>query len=148
MTPNMVPGGVCNEDGRQFWQPGRMGSQCFVGGLGRVRPRTGVDANQLSPVVGDNKIVFCEFETGERVYPARHDLGDAPRRKGMPGQNVLRKWSAKRNWPAKVCVAAPPQIVLCLGLFAVSEGQLSEVVVDFPQPSCVRRFVDVLHAPA
>src|SRR6266446_9912048 len=104
VTPNVVPVGVCNEDGRQFWQPGRMGSQCFVGGLGRVRPRTGVDANQLSPVVGDNKIVFCEFETGERVYPARHDLGDAPRRKGMPGQNVPPTWSSTLTLHATVRV--------------------------------------------
>src|SRR5712692_2416557 len=147
VSANVVPVGVCNEDRRQFRQTGRIPSQRFVGGLGGVRPRTGVDADQLSPIVRDDEIVFRELETGERVYPARHDLGNAPRRKSMPGQNVLRKRSAKRNWPIKVRVAASPHIVLCLDLLSVSEGQLSEVVVDFPQPPCLWRFVNVLHAP-
>jgi hypothetical protein len=47
----------------------------------------------------------------------------------------------------KVRVASPPQIVLGLGLFALGKSHLSEMIVDFPQPPRVRRFVDVLHAP-
>ncbi len=47
----------------------------------------------------------------------------------------------------KTLVAAPPEIVLRLGLFSRRESQLSEVVIDFPQPTRMRGFVGVLHAP-
>ena len=48
VSANMVPVGVGNEGGRQWRQAGRMRSQRFVGGLGRVRPRTGVNADRKS----------------------------------------------------------------------------------------------------
>ncbi len=67
--------------------------------------------------------------------------------KGVPGCNLFRKRSDQGNRPVKVFVAAPPQIVLRLRLFAVGESQLSKVVVDFPQPTCVRRLVGIFYTP-
>src|SRR5271163_3666934 len=81
---NVVPVGVRNEDGCQFREAGRVRSQRLVRNLGGIRSCTGVDADQLLPIIGNHKIVFCELETRERIYAAWHDLGDAPRRKGMP----------------------------------------------------------------
>src|SRR5712692_5650106 len=147
VAANVVPVGVRNEDGCQFRKAGGVRSQRLVRNLGGIRSCTGVDADQLPPIIGNHKIVFRELETRERIYAARHDLGDAPRRKGMPRSNVFRKRSDQRNRPVKTLVAAPPQIVLCLGLFPVSKCQLSEVVIDFPQPTRMRGFVSVFHAP-
>src|SRR5713226_305330 len=144
---NVVPMGVRNEDGCQFRKTGCVRSQRLVRNLGRIRSRTGVDADQLPPIIGNHKIVFRELEARERIYAARHDLGDAPWCKGVSRDDVFRKGSDQRNWPVETLVAAPPQIVLRLRLFAVDEGQLSEVIVDFPQPPCMRRLVGVFYAP-
>src|SRR5712691_8515078 len=65
----------------------------------------------------------------------------------MPRNDVFRKRSNQRNRPVKTLVATPPQIVLCFGLFPVGKSQLSEVVIDFPQPTRMRRFVSVCQAP-
>src|SRR6266404_4878356 len=62
MSANVVPVGVSDEDGREFRQTGRMSSERFVGGFGGVGPSPGVDANQLSPVVRDDEIVFSKLE--------------------------------------------------------------------------------------
>ena len=66
----------------------------------------------------------------------------------MPQSGVFRKRSDKCNRPVKTVVAAPPQIVLCLGLVPVSKSQLSEVVIDFPQPTRMRGSVSVFQAPS
>src|SRR5439155_5332688 len=100
-----------------------------------------------SPIVRYHKIIFGELETRERIYAARNDLSDAPRRKSVPRCDLLRKRGDQRNRPVKLFVATPPQIVLCFGLFSICEGQLSKVVVDFSQPPCVWSFVGVRHAP-
>src|ERR1700691_1269247 len=65
----------------------------------------------------------------------------------MPRSDVFRKRRDQGNRPVKTLVAAPPQIVLCLGLVPVSKSQLSEVVIDFSQPTRMRGFVSVFHAP-
>src|SRR6266446_1993436 len=89
VAANMVPVRVRNEDGCQFRKVGRVHSQCLVRNLGGIRSCTGVDADQLSSVVGNNEIVFRELETRERIYAARHDLGDAPWSKGMSRSDVF-----------------------------------------------------------
>src|SRR5207244_2528856 len=98
-------------------------------------------------IVRHHKIIFGELETRKRIYAARHDLGDAPRRKSVPGCDLFRKRRDQRNRPVKVPVATLPQIVLCLDLFSVYEGQLSKVVENFSQPPCVWRLVGICHAP-
>src|ERR1700693_6292239 len=65
----------------------------------------------------------------------------------MPRSDVFRERSDQGNRPVKTLVAAPPQIVLCLGLVSVSKSQLSEVVIDFSQPTRMRGFVSVFNAP-
>src|ERR1700693_787901 len=65
----------------------------------------------------------------------------------MPRSDVFRERSDQGNRPVKTLVAAPPQIVLCLVLVSVSKSQLSEVVIDFSQPTRMRGFVSVFHAP-
>src|SRR5229473_2229393 len=81
---NVVPVGVRNDDGCQFRKAGCVRAQRLVRNLGGIRSCTGVDTYQLSSVVRNHEIVFREFEARERIDAARHDLGDAPRRKGMP----------------------------------------------------------------
>src|SRR6266849_9488721 len=147
VTAHVVPVGVRNEDGRQYRQAGRVRSQGLEGSFGGFRPRTGINTDQLSSIVGNHEIVFGELETRERIYAARHDLGDAPRRKSVPGCDLFRKRRDQRNRPVKVPVATLPQIVLCLDLFSVYEGQLSKIVENFSQPPCVWRLVSVRHAP-
>jgi hypothetical protein len=115
--------------------------------LGQSQSRTRIDTDKFSPIVRHHKIIFGELETRERIYAARHDLGDAPGRKSMPGCNVFRKRRDQRNRSVKVPVATLPQIVLCLDLFSVYERQLSKVVENFSQPPCVWRLVSVRHAP-
>src|ERR1700676_3868535 len=89
VAANVVPVGVRNEDGCQFWKAGRVRSQCLVRNLGRVCSCTGIDTDQLPSIVGNDEVVFRELEARERVYAARHDLRDAPRRKGMPRSDVF-----------------------------------------------------------
>ena len=51
MSANVVPVGVRNEYGRQLRQARGLRTQRFVGSLGGVRPRTGVNADELSPIL-------------------------------------------------------------------------------------------------
>src|SRR5258707_15082301 len=48
LSANVVPMGMCNEDGGQFRQTSSVRTQRFVGRPGGVRPRAGVNADQLS----------------------------------------------------------------------------------------------------
>ncbi len=79
MSANVIPVGVCDENGGQFRQVGCIRSQRLIGGLRGVRARTRIDANQFSPIVGNHKIVFRELETRERVDAPGHNLADSPR---------------------------------------------------------------------
>src|SRR2546430_1908330 len=63
VAAHVVPVRVCNEDGCQFRKAGRVSSQCLVRNLGGIRSCTGVDADQLPPIVGNHKVVFRELET-------------------------------------------------------------------------------------
>src|SRR5262245_48019427 len=144
----VIPMGVRDENRRQFRQVGCIRSQCLVGGLGRVRSRARVDADQFLPIVRYHEIIFRELETRQRVYAARHYLTDASRDKCVSGCVLLRERSDERNRPIKVLVAALEKIVLRPGLVPLRDGKLSQMIVDFSQPSCMRRFVGVFQAPA
>src|SRR5262245_35388442 len=120
----------------------------MVGALSRVRARARIDADQFLPIVRHYEIVFRELETGQGIYAARHDLADAPWGKCVPGYDFLRKRRDQRNRSVKVFVAAPPKIVLRLGLVSLRDCELSQVIVNLPQPSCMRCFVSVFQAPA
>src|SRR5262249_12144264 len=62
---NVIPVGVRDENGRQFGQVGRVRSQCFEGGLSRVRARARIDTDQFLPILRHHEIVFRELETGQ-----------------------------------------------------------------------------------
>src|SRR5262249_57145423 len=100
--------------------------EALVGGPGRFRARASIDADQFQPIVRHHEIVFRELETGQGIYTARHDLADAPWGKCVPGCDFLRKWGDERNGPVKVFVAAPPKVVLRLGLASLRDGKLSQ----------------------
>jgi hypothetical protein len=63
VASDMVPMRVGNEDARQFGQAGDLRPQRLISGLGGIRPRTGIDTDQFSPVVRYHEVVFGEFET-------------------------------------------------------------------------------------
>ena len=79
MTADMVPVCVSNEHCCQRRQSRRKGLQRFVRAFGETRSRARVNTDQLMPVLGNNEVVFREFEAGQRVDAAGNDLGNAPR---------------------------------------------------------------------
>src|SRR6266404_428647 len=83
---DVVPVRMRDEDGGQLRQIGSVGAQCLVGGLCGVGAGSCIYSDQLSPVVGNDEIVFRELETRESIDPARNDLGDASRRECVPAQ--------------------------------------------------------------
>src|SRR5262249_53380514 len=91
-------------------------------------------------------IVFRELKTGQRVYAAGHDLADPPRDKRVPGCGFLRKRCDQRDRPVKILVAALAKIILRLALFSIRSSEVSQVIVDFPQPPRVRRPLGVWQA--
>src|SRR5215469_7578384 len=62
VTSHVVPMSVGNEDGRQWRQTRVLCLQCLIGGLRRIWPRAGIDANEFSPIVRNNEIVFGKLE--------------------------------------------------------------------------------------
>src|SRR6516165_12012107 len=108
MAADMVPVGVSNEHGCQRRQSWRKGLQRFVCTLCEVRSRPRVNADELMPVLGNNEVVFREFEAGQRVDATGNDLGNTPRRKRMTGGSVLRKRRCQCDRVIEVGVAAAP----------------------------------------
>src|SRR5215467_10535206 len=82
MTADMVPVCVSNEHSCQRRQSRRKGLQRFVCAFCEVRACARVNANELISVLGDHKIIFREFEAGQRVDTIGNDLCNAPRGKG------------------------------------------------------------------
>src|SRR6516165_1840832 len=62
VASHVVPVSVCYEDGRQWWQTRDLCMQCLIGGLCRILPRTGIDADEFSFIVRYNEIVFGKLE--------------------------------------------------------------------------------------
>src|SRR6516165_10311350 len=108
MTADMVPVGVSNEHGCQRRQPWRKGLQRFVCSSCEIRSRPRVNADELMPVLGNNEVVFREFEAGQRVDASGNDLGNTPRRKRMAGGSVLRKRRCQCDRLIEVGIAAAP----------------------------------------
>src|SRR5215472_9404911 len=137
MPAHMIPVRVRDEDGCQWGQLGRIRPQCLVSGPGRVRPGAGIDPDQLPPIVRHYEVVFRELKTREYEHATGNDFADAPRGEGMPGYDFLRKRSAEGDRPVEVFVAGALQIVLRPSRVAIRQGELSQVIVDSPQPSCM-----------
>src|SRR5215467_11669512 len=91
MSSDMVPVGMSNKHGCQRRQSWSVGLQSFIRNLYEIRTRARVNADELMPVLGNNEVVFREFEAGKRVHATGHDLGNAPRRKRMTGHFLLGK---------------------------------------------------------
>src|SRR5439155_15321294 len=105
---NVIPVGMRNEDRGQFRQTRRVRPQRFVGGLGRIGSRTGINRDKLLPILRDNEIVFRELKTRKCIHPARYGLGDALRRKSMAALTVFRERSHQHNRFVEVRIAAAP----------------------------------------
>src|SRR5215813_14019450 len=92
MTPDMIPVGVGNEHGCQWRQSRRKGLQRFVCAFCEVRARARVNADELISVLGDHKVIFREFEAGQRVDATGNDLCNAPGGKRMTRRALFGKW--------------------------------------------------------
>ena len=128
MTTDMVPVGVSNEHGCHRRQSWRKGLQRFVCTFGEVRSRARVNADELTPVLGNNEVVFREFETGESVDAAGYDLDNAPRRKRVPGGFVLRDFRAEK--PLFDAVIRQPGRRAQLSDLRRNPGRVALVVTD------------------
>src|SRR5215472_10272728 len=147
MTTDMVPVGVSNEHSCQRRQSWRKCLQRFVCTSCEVRSRARVNTDELTPVLGNNEVVFREFEAGQRIDASGNDLGDAPRRKRMTGGFVLRKWRCQCDCVIEVGIAAAPQVLLSLCFIAIIQREFAKVIVNFAQPCRMRRVVCMLKTP-
>src|SRR5215468_12302105 len=91
MTTDMVPVGVSNEHSCQRRQSWRKCLQRFVCTSCEVRSRARVNTDELTPVLGNNEVVFREFEAGQRIDATGNDLSNTPRRKRMTRVSVFGK---------------------------------------------------------
>src|SRR5215467_7177131 len=148
MTAHMVPVCVSNEQRCQRRQAGRKGLQRFVRTFCEIRPRARVNADELMPILGNNEVVFREFEARQRVDAAGKDLGNAPRCKRMTGGFVLRKRRCQGDRVIEVGIAAAPQVLLSLCCVAIIQGKSAKMLINFAQPSRMRRFVCMLKTPS
>jgi hypothetical protein len=81
---------------------------------------------ELMPVLGNNEVIFREFEAGQRVHATGNDLGNAPRRKRMTGGFVLRKRRCQCDGMIEIRIAASPQVLLCLCCIAIIQRAASK----------------------
>src|SRR5262249_24400586 len=89
LSADVVPVRVGDEDGGQLRQIRSVGVQRLVSGFCRVGARSGIDPDQLLPIVGDHEIVFGELETGEHINPPGYNFGYAARGKRVTEQSVF-----------------------------------------------------------
>src|SRR5262249_35571686 len=147
MTPDMIPVCVCNEHGCQWRQSRRKGLQRFVCAFCEVRACARVNADELTSVLGNHKVIFREFEAGQRVDTTGNDFCNAPRGKRMTRGSVFGKWCCQCDRVIEVGIAAAMEILLRLCCIASVQSEFAEMMVDFAQPSRMRRFVCVLETP-
>ena len=147
MTADMVPVCVSNEHCCQWRQSRCIRLQRFVCTFCEIRARARVNADEFVPVLGNHKIIFRKFEAGQRVDATGNDLGNAPRRKRMTGGSVFGKRRCQCDRTIEIGIAAAMEIIPCFGLVAVAEREFAEMIIDFAQPSRMRRFVCVLNTP-
>src|SRR5262245_48828271 len=147
VASHMVPMSVGDEDGGQWRQARILCSQCLIRNLRGVRPRAGIDADQFSPILRYDEIVFGELETRQNVHASWHNRGDATRSKGMPCGGVLGERRDQRDGPVPILVASPLKVLLRLRAISPRKRELSEVIVDFPQPACMGCTGGIIQAP-
>src|SRR5215467_9145064 len=130
MTADMVPMSVSNEHRCQRRQSWRKGLQRFVRTFCEVRSRARVNADELMPVLGNNEVVFREFEAGQRIDATGNDFGNAPGRKRMTGGFVLRKRRCQRDRMIQVGIAAVAQVLPSLRRIAIIQREFAEVIIN------------------
>src|SRR5215472_17458411 len=99
------------------------------------------------PVLGNNEVVFREFEAGQRVDATRNDLDNAPRRKRMTGCSVFRKRRCQCTRVIEVGIAAALQVLLSLRCIAFIQREFAKMIKNFAQPCRMWCFVYVLRTP-
>src|SRR6516162_8469218 len=124
MTAHVIPVGVSNKHGCERRQSWRKGLQCFVCTLCKVWSGARVNANELMPVLGNNEVVFREFEAGQRIDATGYDLGDTPGRKSVTGGFVLRKRCGQSDRVIEIGIPTTPQVLLGLCRIAIIDCEL------------------------
>src|SRR5262249_17161514 len=147
MTADMVPVSVGKEHSCQRRQSRRKGLQRFVCAFCEVRACARVNADELISVLGDHKVRFREFEAGQHVDTTGNNLCNAPWGKRMTRGSVFGKWCCQCDRVIEVRIAAATEILLGLRCIAIIKSEFAEMIVDFAQPSRVRRFVCVFKTP-
>src|SRR4030095_2785167 len=147
MTAYVVPVGVGNEHSCQRRHSRRKGLQRFVCAFCEVRACARINANELISVLGDHKIVFREFEAGQRVDTTGNDLCNAPRGERMTRRSLFGKWCCQCDRVIEVGIAAAMEILLGLCCITIIQSEFAEMIEDFAQPSRMGRFVCVLKTP-
>src|SRR5260370_27389382 len=88
LSADVVPMGMGDEDGGQLGKIGSVGAQCLVGGPCGIGTCSRVYPDQLSPIIGNDEVVFRELETREGIDPAVNALGYAKWRRIEPSERV------------------------------------------------------------
>src|SRR5262249_49877603 len=112
MTADMIPVGVRNQHSCKRRQSWCIGLQRIICAFREVRSGACVNADELMPILGNNEIVFREFEAGQRVDATRNHLFNAPRRKRMTGGFVLGKRRRQCDWMLEGRITTAPQVFL------------------------------------
>src|SRR5258706_4187632 len=131
MAADVVPVCVRDENRRQGRQLGKCRAQRLVRLARRIGPGACIDTDQLAAVVRDDEVVLGELEARQRVHPARHDFGDAPRGECVPGDGILAEWRDQRD-----------RLRGCLLAF-----EYRYLIAHFRQPPGIRCTLGMLQAP-
>src|SRR5262249_38510629 len=115
--------------------------------LCKVRARARVNADELSSVFGDHKVILREFEAGQPVDATGNDLCNASGGKRMTRRALFGKWCCQCDRVIEVGIAAMTEILLGLCCIAIIQSEFAKMIVDFAQPARMRRFVCVLKTP-
>src|SRR5262249_9807252 len=102
---------------------------------------------ELISVLGDDKVIFREFEAGQHVDTTGNDFCNAPRGKRMTRGSLFGKWCCQCDRVIEVRITAAMEILQGLCCIAVIQSEFAEMIVDFAQPCWMRRFVSVLKTP-
>src|SRR5437868_6235687 len=84
VATNVVPVGMGNDYGCQRRKPRGMSAKCVVCRLGCISSCSGINADQLTPVVRDDEVVLRKFKAGESIDPFGQDLIYSFRKERVP----------------------------------------------------------------
>ena len=98
-------------------------------------------------VLGNDEVVFREFEAGQCINTTRNDLPDAPRCKCMTQNSVFGKRCCQCDRTIEIGIPAAFEVLLRLCFVAIVQREFSQMKVNFAQPCWMRCFVWVPQTP-